>query len=145
MLGLLGMIPGKGKIVILLVLALAVAAAVGYHFWKVNSLNTELGQTKLDLQTAIVNQARLEEAVGELQSANNRLVEQRATDQVKLNRLAEDYQKSQAKVGGLRKKLSEHDLEQLMLDKPGLLQGVFNKGTIRLGEEFEALTGGGDE
>ena len=140
MLGLLGLIPGKGKLVLMLGLALAVTAAVGYHFYKVNSLNSELVTAVADLTQAKANQAILEDAVSELKQSQELLETQRKIDQAKITELGRNYRASRQKVGDLRKMLSKHDLGNLMLEKPGLIENRMNNATERLGAELEELT-----
>ena len=137
---MLGLIPSKFKLAAVLVLALVAASAVGYHFYKVNSLNAELIGTKADLVEAMANQAKLENAVDVLKQSQQTLERQRKIDQEKINKLSADYRESRKKVGALRKMLSKHDLGNLMLRKPGLLERRVNGATTRLGSEFEELT-----
>lgn len=136
------LIPGKGKLILGLVIALAIAGAVGYHYYKVNSLNSKLVTITRDLEVAIANTDKLEHAVETQKQSITILRNQRRIDQEKLNTLAVSYQESQKKVGDLRELLSRHDLGFLMLKKPGLLETRMNKATERVGKEFEQLTGG---
>ena len=138
MLGFL--IPGQAKIAMYLGIALVVASAIGYHFYKVNKLNTELGVTRIDLVTSQANEASLQGAVDDLKQSQVILTQQREIDQAKMNELSRNYQASRKKVGELRQLLSRHDLGNLMLQKPGLIQNRMNNATTRLGVDFETLT-----
>lgn len=140
MIGLLGLIPGKGKIVMMLALAVVVTAAVGYHFYKVNSLNSRLITAVADLTQSKANQMILEGAIDDLKQSQALLKRQRQVDQVKMDKLGKEYRKSRRKVGELRKILSKHDLGHLMLEKPGLIENIINRGTRNVGKDFEELT-----
>jgi septal ring factor EnvC (AmiA/AmiB activator) len=135
------------KMGIYLAIALLVSSAVGYHFWKVNSINEHLIHSeqeitilKQDLERSKANQHLLEASIREQNNSIGLLESQRKIDQEKLDQLSKRYDDSRGKVSELRKKLSAHDLNYLTLEKPGLIQRRINSGTSKIGKRLEQLT-----
>jgi len=138
----------KGKYIFI---AIAILSAVGYHFVVVKNYNhenvkleTKLETTKTNLDIAISNQIKLNDAINNLKQSQVLLEHQRKVDQEKIDQLSKEYQASNKKVGNLRQLLSKHDIRYLMLMKPGLVENRMNIATKKLGDEFENITSGGE-
>ena len=59
----------------------------------------------------------------------------------KLNKeLTDKYNQSEAKVNSLRDKLIDHDLTNLSMKKPGLIEKRINNGTRKAFEHLESIT-----
>ena len=94
----------------------------------------------LQLQTAMDNQLRLENAI-ETQNAQieKQIANKKASDtRIELLTLASNQ--ASEKVDELREKFARHDLNMLSLRKPGLIEKVVNRGTARVFKELEDLT-----
>jgi len=101
---------------------------------------TKLDKAKIELQTAINNQAVLERTI---QEQNDQIVNVLATakkTQVQIQSLNTQYTQSQAQVTNLRNKFAKHNLEGLAMSKPLLLQSKINKATARVGQDLTNIT-----
>ena len=101
---------------------------------------TKLDKAKIELQTAINNQAVLERTI---QEQNDEIVKALATakkTQVQIQSLNTQYTQSQAQVTNLRNKFAKHNLEGLAMSKPLLLQSKINKATARVGQDLTNIT-----
>lgn len=132
-----------GVVVILLV----IASAVGYHFWKINSLTSEIvGLNKdvhtlqTDLQISEQNNSKLKIAIEEQKASIQRIEEQRLKEVQANNALQEKFKNAQGNVNKLKKILSKHNLNYLSLQKPGLIETRVNRGTAGVGQKIEEIT-----
>ena len=94
----------------------------------------------LQLQTAMDNQLRLENAI-ETQNAQieKQIANKKASDtRIELLTLASNQ--ASEKVDELREKFARHDLNMLSLRKPGLIEKIVSRGTARVFKELEDLT-----
>ena len=75
------------------------------------------------------NQIVLETEIEKQNESIERYLEQQKNQQVQLNQLEADKQAAMKDVNRLRKTFAKHDLDQLALAKPGLLQNKINKAS----------------
>ena len=101
---------------------------------------TKLDKAKIELQTAINNQAVLERTIQEQNDQIVKALESAKKTQVQIQSLNTQYTKSQAQVTNLRNKFAKHNLEGLAMSKPGLLEGKINKATARVGKDLTNIT-----
>jgi hypothetical protein len=101
---------------------------------------TKLDKAKIELQTAINNQAVLERTIKEQNDQIVKALESAKKTQVQIQSLNTQYTKSQAQVTNLRNKFAKHNLEGLAMSKPGLLEGKINKATARVGKDLTNIT-----
>jgi len=94
----------------------------------------------LQLQTAMDNQLRLENAI-ETQNAQieKQIADKKASD-ARIELLTVSSNRANEKVDELREKFARHDLNMLSLRKPKLIEKVVNRGTARVFKELEELT-----
>ena len=86
------------------------------------------------------NQITLESKISEQnESIKNYLNKQKET-QAQLIELNKKNQESQREVQKLRNTFAKHDLDNLAIAKPKLIENVINKGTKKVKEELIALT-----
>lgn len=86
------------------------------------------------------NQITLETKISEQnESIKNYLNKQQET-QAQLTELNRKNQESQREVQKLRNTFAKHDLDNLAIAKPKLIENVINKGTKKVKEELIALT-----
>ena len=100
----------------------------------------KLDTAKIELQTAINNQAVLERTVQEQNEQIVKALESAKKTQAQIQNLNTQYSASQAQVTNLRNKFAKHNLEGMALAKPGLLQGKVNKATARVMVNLTAIT-----
>jgi hypothetical protein len=111
-------------------LLLATIAGSAYH---IDHLNDQVGVLK-------GNQIVLESKVQEQNDAiDNYLAKQKQT-QAQLDTLEQEKRKAMEDVNRLRQTFARHDLDELALAKPGLLQGKINKASARVIEILKNLS-----
>ena len=101
---------------------------------------TKLDKAKVELQTAINNQAVLERTIQEQNDQIVKALESAQKTQVQIQSLNTQYTQSQAQVTNLRNKFAKHNLEGLAMSKPLLLQSKINKATARVGQDLTNIT-----
>lgn len=144
-----GFLAGKTVLKLLPYIAIVtiIIGAVGYHYYKLNSVQSDLtkaeqtiGVLRIDLATSQANEEKLTSAVMDQNESIQLLEQQRQSDQAKINKLSKEYNLSRKHVDNLRKLLSKHDLAYLSSRKPGLIEPRINKGTSNVGKKIEELT-----
>ena len=112
---------------ILLVLTAAGSA------WYIDRLQDEISVLK-------GNAIALENQINQQNEAiKNHLAKQQQT-QNQVNELTKKNQEANRQVAKLRDTFAKHDLDNLALAKPGLIQTRVNKGTKRVKDELIAIT-----
>ena len=101
--------------------------------WYINYLNDQISILK-------GNQIVLETQIQEQNESIERYLEQKKNQQVQLNQLEAEKQEAMKDVNRLRKTFANHDLDQLALAKPGLMQSKINKASARVMTTLEELT-----
>jgi len=101
--------------------------------WYINYLNDQISILK-------GNQIVLETQIQEQNESIERYLEQQKNQQVQLNQLEAEKQAAMKDVNRLRKTFANHDLDQLALAKPGLMQSKINKASARVMTTLEKLT-----
>jgi accessory colonization factor AcfC len=92
------------------------------------------------LQTAMDNQLRLENAVQTQNEQIEKAVENKKTSDARIELLMIANNQATEKIDELREKFARHDLNMLSLRKPGLIEKVVNRGTAAVFKELEDLT-----
>ena len=101
--------------------------------WYINYLGDQISTLK-------GNQIVLETQIQEQNESIKRYLEQQKHKQVQLNQLEAEKQEAMKDVNRLRKTFANHDLDQLALAKPGLMQSKINKASARVMTTLEKLT-----
>jgi len=112
--------------------ALLLATVAGSAFW-VNSLQSQIGTLK-------GNQMILEAKIQEQNEAIETALNNQKKAQTLMASLEKDKQEAMRNVNKLRKTFAKHDLDELTLAKPELMQGKINKASKRVLENLEKLT-----
>ena len=93
-----------------------------------------------ELQQAISNQAVLE---GEINAQNDEITRQIAREKEnlqKINELTDAARVAEKEVADMRQTFARHNLNMLSIRKPGLIEKIINKGTVKVNEELAAIT-----
>ena len=93
-----------------------------------------------ELQQAISNQAILE---GEIKAQNEQLEKQLAREKEnlqKINDLADAARAAEKEVTDMRQTFARHNLNMLSIRKPGLIEKIINRGTVKVNEELADIT-----
>jgi len=116
-----------------LIMGVLLLSTVAGSAWYIDRLQDDIGTLK-------GNQLILENKVQEQNDAiKNHLKRQKQT-QNQLASLEKDKQEAMRDVNRLRKTFAKHDLDELALAKPELMQGKINKASKRVLENLEKLT-----
>lgn len=118
-------------------IAVGLAVICGAYYWwsngKINDLTDKLN-------IAITNTALLEQSV----ETQNQQIETLLVDQEQSNKRINDLQnlnrEAETKVSELRKTFDEHNLNNLSLAKPGLIENIINRGTKKVYDNIRELT-----
>ena len=95
---------------------------------------------RIELQTAVNNQKVLE---GTIQDQNDRIIQaiqEQKQQQEQIQGLQEKNREAAKEVSSLRQKFARHDLNNLSLRKPGLIEKIVNKATKEVGDELAQIT-----
>lgn len=86
------------------------------------------------------NQIALETEVQKQNDAIDKYLQQQKENQAKLNSMALANQEAQREVNKLRNTFAKHDLDNLAINKPTLVEKMVNRGTKRVKDELIAIT-----
>lgn len=86
------------------------------------------------------NQIALETEVQKQNDAIDKYLQQQKENQAKLNTIALANQEAQREVNKLRNTFAKHDLDNLAINKPTLVEKMVNRGTKRVKDELIAIT-----
>jgi len=86
------------------------------------------------------NQIVLETEIEKQNESIKNYLEQQKNQQTQLNQLEADKQEAMKDVNRLRKTFANHDLDELALAKPGLLQSKVNKASNRVMATLEKIS-----
>ena len=108
----------KMSLILGVLLAATVAGSAGYIKYLHEQLAIALG-----------NQIVLESKIEEQNDSIDRYIENQKITQTKINMLEREKAEAGKEVKRLRKIFSEHDLDNLALNKPKLIENIINRGT----------------
>ena len=96
----------------------------------------------LNDQIAILkgNQIVLESEIQKQNDSIDRFLEQQKESQNKLNDMALANQEAQREVNKLRSTFAKHDLDNLAINKPALVENMINRGTARVKDDLIKIT-----
>ena len=101
---------------------------------------TKLDKAKIELQTAISNQAILENSIQDQNEQIKQALEQAKKTAQQIQTLNNQYSASQAQVTKLRNKFANFNLEGMAMTEPAVLQGKVNRATARVIENLNTIT-----
>lgn len=127
--GILSKVLGGALVVVVLI--------SGLYFWYSQS---KIGALTQSVGTLQADKARLEGAIQVQNDSIKKLEETRAKDQERILELAKKNYEYTKEVEDLKKKFQRHDLDNLSLKKPGLIENIINKGTDKVLRDLERLS-----
>ena len=116
-----------------LILGLLLIGSVAGSFYYIDYLNDQIAILK-------GNQIVLETEIERQNESIKNYLEQQKNQQAQLNQLEADKQEAMKDVNRLRKTFANHDLDELALAKPALLQSKVNKASNRVMTTLEKLS-----
>ena len=116
-----------------LVMGVLLLSTVAGSAWYIDRLQDDIGTLK-------GNQLILETKIQEQNDAIEAALNNQKKAQTLMASLEKDKQEAMRNVNKLRKTFARHDLDELTLAKPELMQSKINKATKRVLENLEKLT-----
>ena len=123
--------------ILLGVLLLSVA---GGSYFYINMQKAQIGQLQVELQTAVNNQEVLENTIANQNTQMQEQLENQRLNQVRITELTEANDEARQEVSEMRNTFARHDLNNLAIARPGLIEGVVNRGTAKVHQQFIDLT-----
>jgi len=115
-------------------------ATAGASYFYINMQKAQIKQLQVELQTAVNNQAVLEGAIAQQNEQMQDQLESQRQTQALISELSEANDFARQEVNQLRNTFARHDLNNLAIAKPGLIEKIVNKGTARVNQQFIDLT-----
>ena len=123
-----------------LVLGFLLIVTAGGSYFYINMQKAQISQLQVELQTAVNNQAVLEGAIAQQNTQMQEQLETQRQNQARISELSEANDFARQEVNQLRNTFARHDLNNLAIAKPGLIEKIVNKGTARVNQQFVDLT-----
>lgn len=116
-----------------LVLGGLLLVSVSGSLWYIDRLLDQISVLK-------ANQMTLETKISEQNESIKNYLNKQEETQAQLTELNRKNQESQREVQKLRNTFAKHDLDNLAIAKPKLIENIINKGTKKVNAELIALT-----
>mgnify|MGYP003665120852 FL=1 len=116
-----------------LIMGVLLLSTVAGSAWYIDRLQDDIGTLK-------GNQLILETKIKEQNAAIETALNNQKKAQTLMASLEKEKQEAMRDVNKLRKTFARHDLDELTLAKPELMQGKINKASKRVLENLEKLT-----
>jgi len=123
-----------------ILLGFLLIATVGGSYFYINMQKAQIKQLQVELQTAVNNQAVLEGAIAQQNTQMQEQLESQRQNQALISELSEANDEARQEVNQLRNTFARHDLNNLAIAKPGLIEKIVNKGTAKVHQQFIDLT-----
>ena len=123
-----------------ILLGFLLIATVGGSYFYINMQKAQIKQLQVELQTAINNQAVLESAIAQQNTQMQEQLESQIQNQALISELSEANNFARQEVNQLRNTFARHDLNNLAIAKPGLIEKIVNRGTAKVHQQFIDLT-----
>jgi TolA-binding protein len=118
---------------------LLIATAGGAYFY-INMQKAQIGQLQVELQTAVNNQEVLENTISQQNTQLEEQLQAQRENQLRITELTEANDEARQEVSEMRNTFARHDLNNLAIARPGLIEGVVNRGTAQVHQQFVDLT-----
>jgi preprotein translocase subunit SecD len=116
-----------------------IATAGGSYFY-INMQKAQLAQLQVELQTAVNNQQVLESTIAQQNTQIQEQLENQRQNQARIVELSEMNDDARQEVTEMRNTFARHDLNNLAIARPGLIEGIVNRGTAQVHQQFVDLT-----
>ena len=116
-----------------LILGGLLLASIAGSTWYIERLNDQIAILK-------GNQITLENEVQKQNASIEKFLSDQKENQSKLNSMALANQEAQREVNKLRNTFAKHDLDNLAINKPALVEKMVNRGTARVKEDLIKIT-----
>ena len=123
-----------------LLLGILLLATAGGSYFYINMQKAQIGQLQVELQTSINNQQVLESTIANQNTQLQEQLEAQRQNQARIAELSEANDSAREEVTELRNTFARHDLNNLAIARPGLIENVVNRGTTQVHQQFVDLT-----
>ena len=123
-----------------LLLGILLLATAGGSYFYINMQKAQISQLQVELQTSINNQQVLEGTIANQNTQLQEQLEAQRQNQPRIAELSEANDSAREEVTELRNTFARHDLNNLAIARPGLIEGVVNRGTAQVHQQFVDLT-----
>ena len=123
-----------------ILLGVLLITTVGGSYFYINMQKAQIKQLQVELQTAVNNQAVLESAIAQQNAQMQEQLESQRQNQALISELSDANDFARQEVNQLRNTFARHDLNNLAIAKPGLIEKIVNRGTARVHQQFIDLT-----
>ena len=114
--------------------------AVGGSYFYINMQKAQIAQLQVELQTAVNNQQVLESTIANQNTQLQEQLESQRQNQARITELSEANDEARQEVSEMRNTFARHALNNLAIARPGLIEGVVNRGTAQVHAQFVSLT-----
>lgn len=123
-----------------ILLGFLLITTVGGSYFYINMQKAQIKQLQVELQTAVNNQAVLEGTIAQQNTQMQEQLESQRQNQALISELSKANDEARQEVNQLRNTFARHDLNNLAIAKPGLIEKIVNKGTAKVHQQFIDLT-----
>ena len=123
-----------------ILLGVSLAASVAGSYFYINMQRAQLAQLQVELQTAVNNQQVLESTIAQQNTQMQEQLENQRQNQARIVELSEMNDEARQEVTEMRNTFARHDLNNLAIARPGLIEGIVNRGTAQVHQQFVDLT-----
>tara|TARA_R110002051_G_scaffold114783_3_gene187702 strand:- start:790 stop:1215 length:426 start_codon:yes stop_codon:yes gene_type:complete len=123
-----------------IVMGFLLMASVSGSYFYINMQRAQLAQLEVELQTSISNQQVLESTIAQQNTQMQEQLENQRQSQARITELSEANDEARQEVTEMRNTFARHDLNNLAIARPGLIEGVVNRGTAAVHQQFIDLT-----
>ena len=116
-----------------LILGGLLVTSISGSVWYIDRLQDNISTLKANAQV-------LEKEISEQNARIKQQLEKQQKTQEQINTLTAKNQEAQREVNKLKNTFAKHDLDNLALAKPKLIENIVNKGTKKVKDELIALT-----
>jgi len=116
-----------------LILGGLLLATASSSFWYIDRLQDQIAVLK-------GNQIALENSIEQQNESIKQHINKQKQTQEQVNVLTAKNQEAQREVNKLKNTFAKHDLDNLALAKPKLIENIVNKGTKKVKDDLIALT-----
>ena len=123
-----------------IILGFLLVSTVGGSYFYINMQKAQIGQLQVELQTSVNNQQVLESTIENQNVQLQEQLEAQRQNQARIAELSEANDEARQEVTEMRNTFARHDLNNLAIARPGLIEGVVNRGTAQVHQQFIDLT-----
>ena len=123
-----------------IIMGFLLVTAVGGSYFYINMQKAQIAQLQVELQTAVNNQQVLESTIANQNTQLQEQLESQRQNQARITELSEANDEARQEGSEMRNTFARHDLNNLAIARPGLIEGVVNRGTAQVHAQFVSLT-----